>query len=214
MTLRRIHLVRHGEVENPDGVLYGRLPGFHLTERGRRSAQSAADAVVEFGRPVAAVWSSPLERAVESAAPIARSFGLDVRTQDGLIEASSKLEGGEFRMDFSIFGKPAAWRYLVNPFRPSWGEPFTEVAARMLEVIRRAAAVEAPGDVVLVSHQLPIWMAHRRAVGRPLFHNPGARRCSLSSITSFTVGEGGLEEVAYIAPGADADADAVDVGAV
>jgi broad specificity phosphatase PhoE len=141
---------------------------------------------------------------------VARAFGLEVRIESGLIEASSKLEGGDFRMDASIFTKPAAWRYLVNPFRPSWGEPFVEVADRVEDVIRRAATLDGPGDVALVSHQLPIWMAHRRAVGKPLFHNPGGRRCALSSVTSFVLDSDGFREVGYIAPGFDA----VDVGAV
>lgn len=210
MAERRIHLVRHGEVENPEGVLYGRLSGFHLTQGGRRSAQSAAEALLAMDRPIAAVWSSPLERARESAEPVARAFGRKVQLDDQLVEASSKLEGGQFRMDFSIFGKPTAWRYLVNPLRPSWGEPFSSVADRIVEAICRAAAVEEPGDVVLVSHQLPIWMAHRRAAGKPLFHNPGARRCALSSVTSFVYDGDGLREIGYVSSGRDA----VDVGAV
>lgn len=211
MTGRQIHLVRHGEVDNPTGVLYGRLPGFHLSERGRRSAAEAADALVATGRPVAAVWSSPLERAQESAEPIARAFDRPVELQEGLVEASSKLEGGRYRMDFSIFTKPSAWRHLVNPLRPSWGEPFTDVRDRMVAVLEEAAAAPGEGDVVLVSHQLPIWMVQRHVAGRPLFHNPGARRCALSSITSFERDATGWHEVAYRRPGVE---DTVDRGAV
>lgn len=211
MAQRRIHLVRHGEVDNPTGVLYGRLPGFHLTARGRESAEAAATELVAIGRPIAQVWSSPLERAMESADPIGRAFGRSVEVREGLIEASSRLEGGRFSMDFSIFGNPAAWKYLVNPFRPSWGEPFRDVRDRMVSELDEAEVAEGEGDVVLVSHQLPIWMVHRHVSGRPLFHNPAARRCSLSSITSLVREDGTWREVGYSEPGA---AHAVDRGAV
>lgn len=215
MTDRRIHLVRHGEVDNPEGVLYGRLPGFPLSERGQRTAAAAAGALVALDRPIALIRTSPLIRAQQSAAPIAGRTGLEPELDDELIEASSKLEGGRFRMDLSIFAKPKAWPYLINPLRPSWGEPFTDVRDRMRSAVLRAADAPGDGDVVLVSHQLPIWMVHRTAVGKPLFHNPGARRCSLSSITSVVVEDGTIREVGYLAPGLDgADGDLIDRGAV
>jgi broad specificity phosphatase PhoE len=211
MTQRQIHLVRHGEVENPTGVLYGRLPGFHLTARGSASAEASAQALAATGRRIGRVWSSPLERAMESAEPVGRLFGVPVEPREGLIEASSKLQGGRYRMDFSIFAKPGAWPFLVNPFRPSWGEPFRDVRDRMVAVLESAAADDGDGDVVLVSHQLPIWMVHRHVAGRPLFHNPAARRCSLSSITSFVLDESGWREIGYLEPGTS---QAVDRGAV
>ncbi|BDZ45909.1 histidine phosphatase family protein [Naasia aerilata] len=123
MTATRLHLVRHGEVANPGKVLYGRLPGFGLSDRGREMAARASEALAELGRPVSRILSSPLERAVESAEPIAQRFGLEIEKREGLIEAMSHLEGGQYSMDLSILGKPAAWRYLVNPLRPSWGSP-------------------------------------------------------------------------------------------
>lgn len=211
MTRRQIHLVRHGEVDNPTGVLYGRLPAFHLSERGRRSAAAAAAELVSAGRPVAAVWSSPLERAQESAAPIVEALAVPLVLDDRLIEASSKLEGGRYRMDLSIFTKPSAWRYLVNPLRPSWGEPFGEVRDRMMAALDTADAAPGEGDVVIVSHQLPIWMVQRQVAGKPLFHNPGARRCALSSITTFERSGHGWREVSYRTPGLEAT---VDRGAV
>lgn len=214
----RIHLVRHGEVHNPGGVLYGRLPGFHLSERGRRSAGLTAAELLRSvrvdGRPISRILSSPLERAQESAAPIAAALGLTVELSGDLIEASSKLEGGQFTMSLSILGKPRAWPYLVNPFVPSWGEPFRDVAERMQREMRAASDENGDGDVVMVSHQLPIWMAHRLATERPLFHDPRKRRCALSSITSFEFDGAGLVEVDYRDVVANVGDVTTDIGAV
>ncbi|MFT2706843.1 histidine phosphatase family protein [Clavibacter zhangzhiyongii] len=215
MTAARVHLVRHGEVDNPDGILYGRLPGFGLTALGRRMAAAAADHVVEAGREVGLLRTSPLQRAVESTAPMESALGLDPERRDGLVEASSRLEGGRFDMSLSILGKPSAWRYLVNPLRPSWGEPFVQVAARMRAELAAAAADAPDGtDAVLVSHQLPIWMAHRSVTGAPLFHDPRKRRCALSSITSFEPTADGFREVSYWAPAPELLAASTDDGAV
>lgn len=208
--------MRHGEVDNPDGILYGRLPGFGLTALGRRMAGAAADHVVASGREVGLLRSSPLQRALESAAPLEAALGLVAQRRDGILEASSRLEGGRFDVSLKILGKPAAWRYLVNPLRPSWGEPFAQVAARMRAELAAAAADAPDGtDAVLVSHQLPIWMAHRSVAGKPLFHDPRKRRCALSSITSFEpVAGGGFREVGYWAPSAGMLAESTDTGAV
>jgi broad specificity phosphatase PhoE len=215
VTAARIHLVRHGEVDNPDGILYGRLPGFGLTALGRRMAEAAAEHVVAEGREVGLLRTSPLQRALESTAPLAEALGLDPERRDGLIEASSRLEGGRFDVSLSILAKPAAWRYLVNPLRPSWGEPFTEVAARMRAELAAAAADAPDGtDAVLVGHQLPIWMAHRSVTGKPLFHDPRKRRCALSSITSFEPTADGFREVGYWAPSPGLLAASTDTGAV
>jgi broad specificity phosphatase PhoE len=209
-----IHFVRHGEVLNPDGILYGRLPGFGLSTGGASMAQLAADALVADGRPVSRVLSSPLQRAVESAAPIERAFALHAEAVDGLLEASSKLEGGQFAMKLSIVAKPAAWRYLVNPFKPSWGEPFDDVLARTLAVFESLRGDDSGGDVVLVGHQLPIWLMHRHVTGKPLFHDPRKRRCGLSSITSFEWAGDRLSEVGYREPARELYARSADVGAV
>jgi broad specificity phosphatase PhoE len=208
----QIHLVRHGEVHNPNGLLYGRLPGFHLSERGAEMAKLAAQELLTAGRPIAQVMSSPLERALESAEPISMELNAPVSVDDQLIEASSHLEGGQFSVSLSILAKPRAWRHLVNPLRPSWGEPFVDVNRRMLDALR--GAQNGGGDIVMVSHQLPIWLVHRYATGRPLAHDPRKRRCSLSSITSFEWREDKLVEVAYREPAAALDKRAKDVGAV
>jgi broad specificity phosphatase PhoE len=210
----RIHFVRHGEVENPDGILYGRLPGFGLSSAGAEMAALTAEALRAEGRPVARLLSSPLQRAVESAAPIEKALGIVVETVPGLTEASSRLEGGRFAMKLSILAKPAAWPYLVNPFRPSWGEPFTSVRDRTLAVFESLRDEESDGDVVVVGHQLPIWVMHRHATGKPLFHDPRKRRCGLSSVTSFEWSGDRLVEVGYREPAARLYARSADVGAV
>lgn len=212
MTQSRIHLVRHGEVHNPSGILYGRLPGYHLSELGVSMAALAARELHREGRDIARIISSPLERALESAEPIGQALGLPVHTSDHLIEASSRLEGGQYSVSLRIIGKPRAWRHLVNPFRPSWGEPFTAVSHRMLAAMMDAKGVD--GDVVMVSHQLPIWLLHRHAIGKPLVHDPRRRRCALSSITTFEWLDDELVEVGYREPAAPLDTRANDVGAV
>jgi broad specificity phosphatase PhoE len=211
----RLHLVRHGEVFNPEGVLYGRLPGFSLSERGAAMATLASVELLREGRPVRRLLSSPLDRAQESAKPISEALGLPIESADGFIEASSHLEGGQFAMSLSILAKPRAWRYLVNPFKPSWGEPFSHVAERMLaELMIVGAETGEVGDVVVVSHQLPIWLMHRHAQGLPLFHDPRKRRCALSSITSFEWRDGELIEVGYREPARSLVDGSLDVGAV
>jgi len=211
---KQIHFVRHGEVENPDGVLYGRLPGFGLSTAGTAMAALAAADLLVSGRPVERLISSPLQRALESTAPVADALGLVAEIEPGLIEASSKLEGGRFAMKLSILAKPAAWPYLVNPLRPSWGEPFIQVLARTLAVFEGIRDDPREGDVVLVGHQLPIWLMHRHAVGKPLFHDPRKRRCGLSSVTSFEWGASGLSETGYREPARQLYARSADVGAV
>ena len=85
-----IHLVRHGEVENPKGIIYGRLPGYHLSERGLRQARGAAEHLAE--REIGAVWSSPLERARQTADAIAAPHGLEVVVDPRITESHTTLE--------------------------------------------------------------------------------------------------------------------------
>ena len=197
MQTRQIHLIRHGRVENPDGILYGRLSGFHLAESGVRSAEARARAMVATGRRIDHLLSSPLERALESARPFAEHFDLPIQIRDELIEASSHLEGGHYDVSLKILTKPEAWKFLFNPLRPSWGEPYAQVAKRMMSELRFAADLPGTGDVVLVSHQLPIWMVHRAVHGQRLAHDPRRRRCALSSMTSITFDGAGFTELSY-----------------
>lgn len=205
-----VHLVRHGEVHNPDRVLYGRLPEFRLSDLGQRMA--AASVTLLAGHPVTALYASPLQRAQESAAPWADGFGLDIRTDERLIEPTNRFEGK--RMNGRTLADPRHWPLLVNPRKPSWGEPFADIAARMLSVMHEARESVDAGEVVMVSHQLPIWMAHRAIAGDPLHHDPRKRRCSLSSVTSFAWVEGQFTETDYQEPPVDLAAEATDLGAV
>jgi broad specificity phosphatase PhoE len=193
-----VNLVRHGEVDNPTGVLYGRLAGFRLSPAGERMAQLAADALE--GRNVRVVVSSPLERAVQTAEVIAERFGVTVRTDDRLIESSNVFEGMKFGVGDGALRKPANWRHLYNPFRPSWGEPYAAVAARMLSACSDARKAAEGAEAVLVSHQLPIWVARRAVEGLRLWHRPDRRECALASITSLVYEGGVITDVDYQEP--------------
>jgi broad specificity phosphatase PhoE len=206
--------VRHGEVLNPERVLYGRLPEFGLSDLGVQMAEAAAADLVERGRPVARIIASPLQRARESAEPVAAAFGLPVTIDERIIEPTNFFEGKRMRGPGGALRDPRNWPALVNPLRPSWGEPFRSIADRMLAAIDDAWNSVDDGDVVLVSHQLPIWMVHRALAGERLAQDPRNRRCDLSSITTLTWQGEGLVEVAYANPAARLQAGATDVGAV
>ena len=193
-----VHLVRHGEVANPDGVLYGRLPGFHLSEEGVLQAKAAAEFLA--GRDVALLLSSPLERALETAAPIAAQFGLEPRVDERLIEPWNHFEGTRFDVGRDALRQPGAWPRLTNPFRPSWGEPYADIAARMHAVMADAASEVTGRQAVCVSHQLAIWVARKSAENRRLWHHPGNRQCALGSVTSFTYRDGVITGVSYTEP--------------
>ena len=193
-----VHLVRHGEVYNPEGVLYGRLPGYRLSEAGRLMAKAAADYLA--GRDITVLKSSPLERALETAEPFAAEFGLDVQVDERLIEPWNHFEGMRFGVGDGALRKPRHWIHLRNPFRPSWGEPYVEVAARMLAAVRDAATAADGHEAVCVSHQLPIWITRRAAEGRPMWHDPRRRQCALGSVTSLTVSNGKVTSVRYAEP--------------
>jgi broad specificity phosphatase PhoE len=193
-----VNLVRHGEVHNPAGVLYGRLPGFKLSTAGEEMALKAAAALA--GRDVRAVVSSPLERAVQTAVPIAEQFGLEPGTDDRLIESENVFEGKTFGVGDGALSRPGNWRYFSNPFKPSWGEPYAIVAARVLAACADARARAEGGEAVLVSHQLPIWIARRAAEGRRLWHRPDRRECALASITSFIYEGERIVKVEYQEP--------------
>lgn len=187
-----VHLVRHGEVFNPDKILYGRLPDFHLSERGREQAVVAADWLAEHvGDRIVHLRCSPLERAQETIAPLALRTGLDVQTDHRLIEAANGLEGqrvGSPRDLARTAVKPRNLRLFVNPAKPSWGEPYRQIAERVYAAVlsARAAAAEHGGDAVCVSHQLPIYATRLFLAGKPLPHSPRTRQCALASVTSVT----------------------------
>jgi broad specificity phosphatase PhoE len=192
-----VHLLRHGEVHNPEHVLYGRLPGYHLSANGRMMAVAAADFFA--GRPVAAIFASPLQRAQETAQPVAERLGLTITTDDRLIESENVLEGKSVSLA-SLALNPLNWRYLWNPFRPSWGEPYAQVAARVRQVVDRARDASRGKEAVCVSHQLPIWVTRLAAEHKRLWHNPSSRQCAVGSVTSLTFDGDQLTGVSYAVP--------------
>lgn len=196
-----VHLLRHGEVYNPEGVLYGRLPGFNLSDLGRQMADRAAEALA--GRDVVLVWSSPMERAQQTAAPVAAVHDLPIGLDDRLLEATNVFEGQRVSVGDGVLRQPKTWRHLRNPLRPSWGEPYREVAARMVSVIENARVMAEGHEAVLVSHQLPIWISRLYLEGRRLPHNPANRQCNLASLTSVVFDGHHLAAVLYTEPSAD-----------
>jgi broad specificity phosphatase PhoE len=196
-----VHLLRHGEVHNPDRVLYGRLPGFRLSEDGLRMAFAAAEAL--RGRDVVEVVSSPLQRAQETAEPIAAVFDLPVTIDGRLIEAGNVFEG-EKALEDGAWRAPRNWQYLRNPFTPSWGEPYSEVAERVLAAVEDVRKRVDGHQAVCVSHQLPIWTLRRFVEGRPLWHRPDRRQCGLASLTSLTWVGDRLNHVTYSEPAGEA----------
>lgn len=197
-----VHLIRHGEVANPTGVLYGRLPDFHLSDLGRAMAERLADWI--DGHDIVHLVSSPLERARETAQPIADRTGLDVTIDERVIEASNLFEGKVFGVGDGALRRPQVWWMLRNPMRPSWGEPYREIAARMHAAMADARDRAAGHEAVIVSHQLPVWIARLAAEGRRRFlHDPRRRQCSLASVTSFRYAGEDLFSVSYLEPARD-----------
>ncbi|MET0589830.1 MAG: histidine phosphatase family protein [Naasia sp.] len=213
MSARAIHLVRHGEVHNPTGVLYGRIEGFGLSELGHRMATTAAGSLA--GRPITRLLASPLQRARESAAPWAAEFGLAIETEERVIEPWNRFEGTRMLRGAAVLQRPESWPWLRNPYKPSWGEPYADIAARMIAAMRDADEQAGQDDeIVFVSHQLPIWMVHRSIAGLKLHHDPRRRRCALSSITTVRRDGYGFVELSYSDPAAGLGTAAVDEGAV
>jgi broad specificity phosphatase PhoE len=196
-----VHLMRHGEVHNPEGVLYGRRPGYHLSELGRQMAERVAEHLAE--RDIRHVVASPLERAQETAAPIAKAHGLEVATDRRLIEAENIFEGRTFGVGDGALSRPANWKYLTNPFRPSWGEPYVDQVVRMMAALGAARDAARGHEAVCVSHQLPIWIVRSYAEKRRLWHDPRKRQCTLASVTSFTFQGDEIVSVGYSEPAID-----------
>ena len=196
-----VHVLRHGEVHNPTGILYGRLPGYHLSDVGRAMAERIAEHLADSD--VTHVVSSPLERAQETAAPAAAKLGLPVDTDARLIEAGNVFEGNTFGVGDGSLRRPKHWVHLRNPLRPSWGEPYVEIAERMLAAVAAARDAARGHEALCVSHQLPIWTARSFATGRRLWHDPRKRQCALASLTSFTYAGDRLVTVSYEEPARD-----------
>ncbi|WP_430592153.1 histidine phosphatase family protein [Humidisolicoccus flavus] len=216
MSARRIHLVRHGEVHNPQGVLYGRLDGFPLSDFGHSMAAASAEYAKDW--PIVRLHASPLERAQQSATPWSERFDLPIQTEPRIIEPHNRFQGKSFEAGPKVILHPKAWPLVRNPFKPSWGEAYALIAERMVAAMEDAWDAQfedgSDGHIAMVSHQLPIWTTHRFLGGEKLWHDPRKRRCALSSITSFERrADGTFFEVAYADPAAPLGK-ARDLGAV
>lgn len=196
-----VHLLRHGEVYNPDKILYGRLPGFVLSDLGHQMAQRVGDTLKD--RDIVEVWASPLERAQQTATPLAELKGLDILTDDRIIEADNVFEGQRVSIGDGVLRQPKAWRYLYDPFTPSWGEPYKEVAARMSSAVASAREAARGHEILLVSHQLPVWISRLDFEDRRLWHDPRKRQCNLASLTSLAFEGDDLKAIVYTEPAAD-----------
>lgn len=195
---RTVHLLRHGEVFNPDGVLYGRLPGYPLSGRGEQQAKLAAAFLAE--RDIGYLASSPLERARQTAEPVAEALGLAVVVDERLVEAANIFEGRPVAGGRGLFTDPRNWRYFRNPLRPSWGEPYLQIAQRVLAAALLARDRAGGRDAVCVTHQLPIVAVRRHVEGQRLAHDPRKRQCALASVTSLTFVDDVVVRVSYAEP--------------
>ncbi|NNH75434.1 histidine phosphatase family protein [Nocardia uniformis] len=195
--------MRHGEVHNPKGILYGRLEGFGLSVAGRSQAAAVARALADHD--IALVVASPLQRAQETAEPIAAQHGVTIRTDDNLIEAGNTFEGLRVAARDGALRKPRHWLKLRDPFTPSWGEPYLQIAHRMLAAVNKTRVEAAGREAVLVSHQLPVWTLRRLLQGQRLWHDPRKRQCSLASLTSLVYQGDTLIDIIYSEPAGATD---------
>lgn len=196
-----VHLLRHGEVHNPSGVLYGRMDGYHLSDLGKQMAERVAEALKD--RDIAHLRVSPLERAQETARPLALARDLEIVTDPRVIESTNKFEGKSFGVGDGALRSPSAWKHLWNPFKPSWGEPYKEVAARMMSAVHDARVAARGHEALIVSHQLPIWTMRLYVERRSYLHDPRKRQCTLCSLTSLHFVGDRLAQISYSEPAGD-----------
>ncbi|MEJ9077383.1 histidine phosphatase family protein [Gordonia malaquae] len=198
-----VHMMRHGEVHNPEGILYGRLPGFRLAENGRDQAQRVAEALADHD--ISHVFASPLQRAQETATPIAAAHGKEIITIPDLIEAGNQFEGLRVAVGDGALRQPRHWAKLRDPFTPSWGEPYIQIAHRMLAAASEARDAARGHEAVCVSHQLPVYTLRRFLEGQRLWHDPRVRQCSLASLTSLVYDGDALIDIVYSEPAGASD---------
>ncbi len=196
-----VHVMRHGEVFNPEKVLYGRLPGYKLSALGLQMAERAAQYFKNNN--LSLIVSSPLERAQQTAAPTANLHNLKPQLEELIIEAENVFEGKRVSVGDGALRDPRNWWHLRNPLKPSWGEPYKKVAQRMRSAIVAAKDLAKGQEALLVSHQLPIWIARLSAEGKSFIHDPRKRQCSLASVTTFVFENDSLVAVEYEEPAAD-----------
>jgi broad specificity phosphatase PhoE len=197
-----VHLLRHGEVHNPDGILYGRMDGFHLSDLGQQMARRIADSIGD--RDIVHLRTSPLERAQETLAPLAATLGITPEIDARVIESGNKFQGVNFGAGAKTFLKrPDLLRHMYNPLKPSWGEPYDEIAGRMVAAVHDARDAAAGHEAVVVSHQLPIWTTRLFLEKRSYLHHPKTRQCTLCSLTSVVFDDDRVVQVRYSEPAGD-----------
>ncbi|RFT33502.1 histidine phosphatase family protein, partial [Bifidobacteriaceae bacterium NR020] len=180
MPATTIHFVRHGEVDNPNHVLYERLSGFHLSARGVRMAQATAKyiATVPQMRGITAIYSSPLERTRETAREIenalrniadsayvkahcdedsAQSQESDIILDKRLIEAGNNFRGKRIGYGEGALWKNNNWKLVANLWKPSWGESYRSIATRVGDFVREQVRKHPGEQIVAVTHESPIW---------------------------------------------------------
>lgn len=175
-----IHLVRHGEVENPKNIWYGRMEGFELSERGHRQAKALGQHFSD--RMVGALYSSPLTRALQTASPISEATGVTIVPEEQVMECFTKLEGrpGDFRM----FRNPLYLRYFIAPTRPSWGEPYGDIRRRMSAAMDSMVEKHPNAEIIVVSHMTPILIARLWAERNPRPPWWARMACAQASVTT------------------------------
>lgn len=209
MPATTIHFVRHGEVDNPNHVLYERLPGFHLSARGVRMAQATAKyiATVPQMRGITAIYSSPLERTRETAREIenalrkiadssyvkahcdedsAQSQESDIILDKRLIEAGNNFRGKRIGYGEGALWKNDNWKLVANLWKPSWGESYRSIATRVGDFVREQVRKHPGEQIVAVTHESPIWSYRHLLETGHAEHNMLLRHTALASITSIT----------------------------
>jgi probable phosphoglycerate mutase len=184
-----VFLVRHGQTPTTGTTLPGRAPGLHLADAGRTQAGQAATRIADL-KQVDAVYASPLERARETAAPIAKARGLKVQIERGLLECDfGEWTGSELKSLMKLPEWQAVQR-TPSTFRFPGGESFMEMQARMAGAIGRLVERHRGGVVVAVSHADPIKAAVATAMGThlDLFQRIVISTCSVTAIAYGTGG--------------------------
>lgn len=213
MLTTTIHLVRHGEVENPGHLVYERLDDFHLSQRGHRMAEATATYIAHNKRMAAssALFSSPLDRTMETARHIQSALAsgnnaapLDIATDERLLEAENFFKGTRIGYGEGALWKHGNWRHFLRPMRPSWGEPYAHIAERMSDFVFEKADEFAGKSVIVVSHESPIWTLRTFLVTGKPESNVMKRGTALASVTSLVLEPGThkLVAVSYADPAA------------
>ena len=216
MQATTIHFVRHGEVHNPDHILYERLPGFHLSDRGRRMAEATARylAANPQTNTAAAIYSSPLDRTRETAQAILTALSetrmarneepLELVTDQRIIEAGNNFRGTRIGHGEGALWRNGNWRLVTNLWKPSWGESYRQIAARVGAFAQEKVREHAGQQIIVVSHESPIWSyRHLLETGHPE-HNMLLRHTALASVTLITYDSqtGNVMSITYVDPAA------------